>query len=117
MTDVTRPETIGERIKALRESLGISQREFCKLLSLSGGYITSVETGAREANDRLVKLIVSEFNVNEEWLVSGTGQMFDTKTNDERTARLVAVFNELPQKYQDVIFGVIDLLRKTKNDV
>jgi transcriptional regulator with XRE-family HTH domain len=113
MKDEADAETVGKRIQTLRKSLGINQREFCKLLSLSGGYIAGVETGAREANDRLIKLIGAEFNVNEEWLVRGKGEMFDTKTNDERTARLVAVFNELPQKYQDVIFGIIDLLRKT----
>jgi len=113
--DKTDTKAVGKRIKALRETLGISQREFCKLLSLSGGYIAGIEVGLREANDRLVKLIASEFNADKEWLLTGKGEMFDVKKNDERTARLVAVFNDLPKKYQDVVFGVIDLLRETKD--
>jgi transcriptional regulator with XRE-family HTH domain len=112
----TDAKAVGKRIKALRETLGISQREFCKLLSLSGGYIAGIEVGLREANDRLVKLIASEFNANKEWLMTGKGEMFiNVKKGDERTTRLVAVFNDLPKKYQDVIFGVIDLLRETKS--
>jgi transcriptional regulator with XRE-family HTH domain len=114
--DKTDIKAVGKRVKTLRETLGISQREFCKLLSLSGGYIAGIEVGLREANDRLVKLIASEFNANKEWLITGKGEMFiDAKKSDERTTRLIAVFNDLPKKYQDVIFGVIDLLRETKN--
>jgi transcriptional regulator with XRE-family HTH domain len=106
---------INQRIKLLRENLKISQREFCKLLSLSGGYIANIEANLREPNDRLIKLIVSEFNVNEEWLLSGSGQMFDIKVRDERSSRLLSVFNSLSRKYQDVVFDLIDSLRKVES--
>jgi transcriptional regulator with XRE-family HTH domain len=112
--DTLDAKTVGQRIKLLRESLKLSQKEFCKLLSLSGGYIAGVEVNIREANDRLIKLIVSEFGVNEEWLRTGNGQMFDADGADERTARLLVLFNDLPRKYQDVVLGLIDLLRKSE---
>jgi transcriptional regulator with XRE-family HTH domain len=103
---------VGHRIKLLREALRVSQREFCKLLSLSGGYIANIEANLREPNDRLIKLIVSEFNVNEEWLLTGNGQIFDIKVKDERSSRLLSLFNNLPKKYQDVVFDLIDSLYK-----
>jgi transcriptional regulator with XRE-family HTH domain len=105
---------VGQRIKLLREALRVSQREFCKLLSLSGGYIANIEANLREPNDRLIKLIVSEFNVNEEWLLTGNGQMFDIKVKDERSSRLLSLFNNLPKKYQDVVFDLIDSLYKAE---
>jgi transcriptional regulator with XRE-family HTH domain len=107
-------EEVSRRIKSLRESLKISQREFCKLLSLSGGYIGNIEARLREPNDRLIKLIVSEFSVNEEWLLYGKGQMFDIKVKDERSSRLLSLFNSLPIKYQDVVFDLIKSLRKAE---
>jgi transcriptional regulator with XRE-family HTH domain len=107
--------SVNQRIKLLRESLGISQREFSKLLSLSGGYIAGVEVNLRSANGRLIKQIVSGFGVNEAWLLTGKGQMFTIRNTDERSARLVVLFNDLPVKYQDVVFGMIDLLRQTKD--
>jgi transcriptional regulator with XRE-family HTH domain len=107
-------ETTSHRVKLLREALGISQREFSKLLSLSAGYISGVEIDSRPANDRLLKQIVSEFGASEEWLLSGRGQMFSKKNTDERSARLLALFNDLPREYQDAVFGVIDALRKAK---
>jgi transcriptional regulator with XRE-family HTH domain len=107
---------IGLRIKLLRETLDMSQREFCKLLSLSGGYIANIESRLREPNNRLIKLIVSEFNVNEDWLLTGNGEMFDIKIKNERTSRLLSLFNNLPKKYQDVVFDLINSLRKADCD-
>ena len=107
---------VSQRIKLLRKALDISQREFCKLLSLSGGYIANIEANMREPNDRLIKLIVAEFNVNEEWLLNGNGQMFDIKVKDERSSRLLSLFNNLSRKYQDVVFDMIKSLSKADNE-
>jgi hypothetical protein len=60
-------------------------------------------------------LIVSQFGVNSEWLINGEGEIFTQKNTDERTTRLLSLWTDLPRKYQDVIFGVIDLLRKAKD--
>ena len=104
--------SINCRIKELREKLGLSQREFSKLLSLSGGYISGIEVNLREVNDRLVKLIVSQFGVNEEWLRFGNGEVFIKKKADEKSVRIVSLFNDLPPHFQDVVLGTIELLRK-----
>jgi transcriptional regulator with XRE-family HTH domain len=109
-------DAISHRIKMLRENLGLNQRDFSKLLSLSGGYISAVEVNLRKVNDRLIKLIVSEFGVNEDWLKTGTGGMFSAPSGDERSTRLLSLFNDLPPQYQDVVLGLIDLLRKADRE-
>ena len=103
---------VNQRIKELREKLGFSQREFSKLLSLSGGYFAAVEINLRKVNDRLIKLIVSQFGVNEEWLRFGNGEMLIQKEINEKTARILSLFNDLPPHFQDVVLGTIELLRK-----
>jgi len=108
--------SISERIKELRKKLGLNQRDFSELLSLSGGYIAGVEVNLRKVNDRLIKLIISEFGVNEDWLRFGNGEMFAKNKNNEKAARIVALFNDLPPHYQDVVLGTIELLRKA-NDI
>jgi transcriptional regulator with XRE-family HTH domain len=108
--------SVNQRIKQLRETLGINQRDFSNLLSLSGGYIAGIEVNLRNVNDRLIKLIVAEFGVNEDWLKHGNGQMFLTKKSNEKSIRLVSLFNDLPPQYQDVVLGLIELLRKAKNN-
>ena len=104
--------SINQRIKELREKLGLNQREFCKLLSLSGGYIAGIEVNLRNVNDRLIKLIVSQFGVNDEWLRLGNGDMFIKKKTDQKAVRILSLFNDLPPHFQDVVLGTIELLRK-----
>jgi len=104
--------SVNRRIKELRNKLGLNQRDFSTLLSLSSGYISGIEVNLRKVNDRLIKLIVSEFGVNEDWLRSGNGDIFAKKKTDGKAARITSLFNDLPPHYQDVVLGVIELLRK-----
>ena len=104
--------SINQRIKELREKLGLNQRDFSQLLSLSGGYIAGIEVNLRNVNDRLIKLIVSQFGVNEEWLRFGKNEMFTKKRTDEKAVRILLLFNDLPPHFQDVVLGTIELLRK-----
>jgi hypothetical protein len=66
----------------------------------------------RKVNDRLVKLIVSQFGVNEEWLRFGNSGMFTSKKVNEKAIRIISLFNDLPSHFQDVVLGTIELLRK-----
>jgi transcriptional regulator with XRE-family HTH domain len=105
-------ELVHQRIKKLREKLGLNQRDFSKLLSLSPGYIGGIEAKCRRVNDRIIKLIISEFGVKEDWLRYGKGTMFAEKRANEKSIRILALFNDLPPHLQDVILGTIELLRK-----
>ncbi|GHU97585.1 hypothetical protein FACS189483_03980 [Spirochaetia bacterium] len=105
--------SVNQRIKQVREALGFSQRNFSLILSLSHSYIAGIETGIRRVNGRLIKLIVSEFGVNETWLTTGEGEMF-TRNPDEKFTKLVGLFKELPPKYQEVIYQMIEVLLKVK---
>ncbi|MCL2440197.1 MAG: helix-turn-helix domain-containing protein [Treponema sp.] len=104
--------SVNQRIKELREKLGLNQREFSKLLSLSGGYIAGIEVNLRKVNDRLIKLIISQFGVNEEWLRHGKGEMFSKKKIDEKAIKILSLYKDLPPHFQDVVLGTIELLRK-----
>jgi transcriptional regulator with XRE-family HTH domain len=103
---------INQRVKELRKTIGLTQRDFSRLLSLSGGYIAGVEVNLRDVNDRLIKLMVSQFSANEEWLRFGKSPMFIRKKTDEKAVRILSLFNDLPPHLQDVVLGTIELLRK-----
>jgi len=107
--------SINQRIKELREKLCLNQREFSKLLSLSGGYIAGIEVNLRKVNDRLIKLIISQFGVNEDWLRFGNNEMFTKRKTDEKAVRILSLFNDLPSHFQDVVLGTIELLRKANS--
>ena len=68
--------TIGERIKTLRRKIGITQEEFSEKLGTSRNTITNYESGRRTPMDATIKSICREFNVSEDWLRTGEGDMF-----------------------------------------
>jgi transcriptional regulator with XRE-family HTH domain len=99
------------RIKKVREAVGLSQRDFSALLSLSSSYCGGVESGTLKVNRRFIRSIACEFNINEDWLLNGVGEMF-AENSDEKFSKLLGVFKELPAKYQHVVFKLIEVLRK-----
>jgi repressor LexA len=67
---------MNELLLELREKLGIKQSDFAKSIGLSQSGYSLIENGKRELNDRICKLISIEYNVSEEWLKTGNGDMF-----------------------------------------
>lgn len=81
-----------QRLKKLRKTLKLNQTLFGKRIGMSQPGYAQIEKGSRSLNDRLIKLICIEFNVNEEWFRTGTGDMF-AKTEDD-------LFEAFAEKYK-----------------
>ena len=64
------------RIKKLRKSLDFTQQAFAEKIGLKQNSIALIESGKRNISDQAILSICREFNVNEEWLRTGTGEMF-----------------------------------------
>lgn len=79
---------MNERIRELRETLKKSQDEFAKELELSRNYISLVENGQRNLSSQSIKLLCSIHNVNEEWLRTGNGEMFQPITKNDEISKL-----------------------------
>ena len=75
---------VHERIKELRKDfLHLSQTEFGEKLGVSRSVINNIERNVLARPDQklsLMKLICNTFNVNEDWLLNGTGDMFAQPT-------------------------------------
>jgi transcriptional regulator with XRE-family HTH domain len=106
---------INIRIREIRHTLGLSQRKFSSITALSSGYIASVEIGNIPVNERLIKLVCSSFNVNESYLRYGEGDMFLEEVPDDKFKNLTSMVKSMPPKYQDFLFGVLEMLLKLKD--
>lgn len=74
------------RIKKLRKALNLTQTEFGARIGIKGNTVTGYETGIRSPSDAVVVSICREFNVNEDWLRTGDGEMFMAMSRDEEIA-------------------------------
>lgn len=73
-----------DRIKSLRKSLDITQQEFADRIGLKRNSVASYEIGKNYPMDTVIKSICREFNVNEEWLRTGEGDMFEELTDQQK---------------------------------
>lgn len=71
-----------DRIKKLRKTLNLTQQEFADRLGISRGNIATYETRDGSPGNSVVNLICREFNVSEDWLRTGEGEMFVPKEED-----------------------------------
>ncbi len=88
-------DNIGERIGELIEALGIKKVRFAERLKIDQSYVTQLTTGKRKPSDRTISDICREFNVQEEWLRSGSGKMFIDFTEDEFSKAAAALSNDM----------------------
>ena len=78
-----------DRLKKLRKTLDMTQQEFADKLGTTRDNIGGYETGRRNPSAAVVSLICREFNVNEEWLRNGEGEMFVEVPRDEQIASFI----------------------------
>lgn len=74
---------MNKRIKILREELNLNQEDFGTQIGISKSAVSGYEIGRRNLSDQTIRAIVREFNVSEEWLRTGSGDMFNLTQDDE----------------------------------
>lgn len=81
---------IGIRIKELRKKLGLTQADFGEKIGLKPTAIGQMESGARNVTERSIILICEKYNVNDTWLRTGNGNMFEESLPDDEVAAAVS---------------------------
>lgn len=63
------------RIKQVRKEANLSMEKFGKKIGITKSSISMLELGKNNPSERTIKLICLEFNINENWLRTGEGEM------------------------------------------
>ena len=67
---------IGDQIRCLRKSLGLTQQEFANRIGVKRNTIANYEIGRNIPVDSVLELICREFNVSRQWMETGVGDIF-----------------------------------------
>lgn len=103
---------IRDRIKIIREheNINLSQASFGSKLSLERSAISLIERKQRNATERIIKDICREFNVNEEWLRTGKGEIFNLVSEEEEFGEILT---DLIVDVDDSVYKFIKSMLRT----
>ena len=119
---------MNERISAIIEASGIKKTVFADRLNVSQAFVSQLCSGVKQPSDRTIADICREFNVNENWLRTGEGEMFKPLSRSETIAKfagelmkdeddsfrrqLVEALAQLDEKEWEVLAGIARMLTK-----
>ncbi len=93
---------LSDRIKAIREALRLSQREFGEKLGVSRDVISNIEYNRVSPKDLLLRHICELYHVNPHWLKTGEGEMFrDHPEEISKFEEALQIFRSLRPDFQD----------------
>jgi transcriptional regulator with XRE-family HTH domain len=113
---------INKRVKQIMESENLSQAKFGELLGVSRSVIANIVYERTEPSHLFLNHLCSTFNISEEWLRTGEGDMHTmTKndallaeslakiatTDDEKIHQIVTNLCYLDEKYVDMVCDLI----------
>lgn len=110
---------MNERIKLLRKTLKLTQQEFADKLNIKRGAVANYEVGRNQPIDAVISLICKTYNVNEDWLKSGEGDMFLPFKGEvaETLAQLLEVSNPFYDLILDMMVSFNELDDKGKQAI
>ena len=99
---------VSQRIVEARKALGFTQKQFADDLKISQSHIGAMELHTRKVPERIIKMIAFTYGVNENWLKTGTGEMFE-QGRDFRLEEVIANFKKLDGLLQDYVLKQVRL--------
>ena len=103
--------SINKRIKEIRGAIGLTQSKLAERIAISTSYLGEIENEVKAANERVIKLLTTELNINEDWLRTGAGTMFKQDV-DANVAKANSLFKSLSQPFQTCAVNVLEELVK-----
>ncbi len=103
--------SLSNRIKAIRETLKLSQREFGERLGVSRDVISNIEYNRVPPKELLLRHICELYNVNQHWLKTGEGEMFNGSPDEvSKFDEAFQIFKSLRPEFQDYALDQIKKL-------
>jgi len=99
---------ISRRIVETRKTLGLTQQKFAEDLKISQTHVAAMENDTRTIHERIIKMICFTYGINENWLKTGNGTMFE-EGKDYKLEEVIHNFKKLDGLLQDYVLKQIRL--------
>ena len=106
---------MNERIKELRKTLGLTLEKFGERVGVKKSALSLVENGKNNVSEQLFFSICREFNVNDDWLRTGDGEMFNQSDEDEELAAIVGRVLAGKDEFRKALYRQIGTCERKKD--
>lgn len=103
------------RIIQLRKALNLNQSQFAQKIKMKQGSICDMEKQRCKITDRVVNLICLTFNVNENWLRNGNGEMFINE--NKKYKDFFEIYKNLHPSLQDFLNKTAENLLDAQGEI
>lgn len=76
----------GLRLRQVRKAKGMNVKNFYSPITPHVSNCSAIEHGKRSVGKRLMDDVINHYQVNSEWLYEGTGEMFDSRADEQAPA-------------------------------
>ncbi len=95
-------QSVSGRIQLCINKKGITKTAFAEKLNLSQPYVSQLCSGMKSPSDRTILDICREFNVSEQWLRTGEGEMYIPRDDGDEISAFIG----------DILTGEPDFRRR-----
>ncbi|MCL2608656.1 MAG: helix-turn-helix domain-containing protein [Treponema sp.] len=72
-----------ERLRILRETIGVTQGDFAKTIGVAPSFISGIERNKKDVSRDMLERLIDKYKVNINWLLTGEGEMFLGRESQE----------------------------------
>ena len=89
-------DKIGSRIKGIRKTRGLTQKQFASGIGYTKMHIHFVEVGKINPSDKFLHEVAAVYCVNYEWILTGAGEM-NSEGLEKIDEKLISWLNDHPE--------------------
>lgn len=104
-----------ERIKTVRAALNLSQTAFGTHLGVSRDVISNLEGNRAQPREYFLKHMYEIYGINEEWFLTGQGEMFLPEGHSAVQLEVLTIFNQLDAQLQKKVLREMREMLNSQN--
>lgn len=95
--------TVGERIRNIRKSNGLTQQEFGDIFGLSASHVGSVEGDRKKPSDMFLRFVAYRFGIEYEYIKTGEHSKDIAFTDRQLKAQVTSLYNFIFDNLRDTL--------------
>ncbi len=105
---------MNDRIKQTRKDANLSMEKFGEKIGITKSSVSLLESGKNSPSEQTIKLICKEFDINEDWLRTGEGDMYKNRTRNQEIQNFANdIMEEADESFKKRFFQALSKLNES----